>query len=297
MGWHQFGILKVTECAVIVGSLANQSIFLSLFQLAGKSPAGHGGIGLEYQPEHDISQRQPRSPEPVFRLRDTIAEVSKQSDKMLLLVGLSLIIRSPFLSAGHLDRLGVGGSAVRLGLSLDYELYCVDVLARQSPLLEVGAGAKRLFMVKAHEISPISRLRGDFPAQPVLFNLACVRYHQSFCFSLVHFNTPSLSRIINNISQIREFVNTPNNIFLINFLTTYIHYDILSICIKKKGRLSYSVALAVVMYGFPRTLTKNQKYALILNAIVLTGKNPVRVSKRGWSESNLIQAMDVVGYK
>jgi hypothetical protein len=186
---RQFGAFQIAECAVIVCGFANQSAFLSLFQLAGKSPTGHSCIRLEHKPEHDISQRQAGAAKTVFRLLNAVAEVSEQDNKMFLFMGLSLIVGWPFLGAGHFERLGVGGSAVWLGFPLNYKLYCVYMLAWQSPLFKVGAGAKRLVVVETNEVSPVPRLGRDFPAQPVLFNLARVRYHQSFCFSLVHFNS------------------------------------------------------------------------------------------------------------
>jgi hypothetical protein len=64
-------------------------------------------------------------------------------------------------------------------------------------------------------------------------------------------------------------------------LTRYVSYGISLICIKEKERLLYSVVLDAVMSGFPIILTKNHECAPILNAIALTGKNPVRASKRG----------------
>jgi hypothetical protein len=186
----QFGILKVAESAGERRRLGDQPSGFRSPQVGHKASAGHSAIDLISNPKHHVSQRQSRTPKFVFWLGYAVTEVSEQSDKMLLLMGLCLIIRSPLLSAGHLDRLGVGGSAVRLGLSLNYELYRMNVLAGQSSLLKVGAGAKRLVVVEANEVAPIARLGRDFPTQPVLFNLARVRYHQSFCFSLVHFNSP-----------------------------------------------------------------------------------------------------------
>ena len=70
-----------------------------------------------------------------------------------------------------------------------------------------------------------------------------------------------------------------------NHLTTYVPYDILEVCIKKKERLLCSVVPDAGMSGFPVTLTKNHVCAPILSAIALTGKNPVRASKRGLSKA------------
>jgi len=75
-------------------------------------------------------------------------------------------------------------------------------------------------------------------------------------------------------------VNIPNNILLIIYLTTYINYDISTVCIKKKERLSCFGVPDAVMSGFLEILKKNLTSAPILNAIVHTGKNRVRASKR-----------------
>jgi hypothetical protein len=186
----QFGTLQVAEGAGEGRGLGDQPSGFRFPQVGHKASAGHGGIDLSGDAEHDIGQRQPRSPEPVFWLFNAVAEVSEQGDKVFLFVGLGFVVGSPLLGAGYFNRLGVGSSAVWLCLPLDYELNGVDMLARQSSLLKVGAGAERLAVVKAHDISPVARLGGDFPAQFVLLNLACVGYHQPSLFSLVHFNTP-----------------------------------------------------------------------------------------------------------
>jgi hypothetical protein len=65
------------------------------------------------------------------------------------------------------------------------------------------------------------------------------------------------------------------------YLTTYIAYGILTICIKKKERLQCFGVHDAVMSGFPAIPGKNRKCVPIPNATALIGKNPVRVSKRG----------------
>jgi hypothetical protein len=88
-------------------------------------------------------------------------------------------------------------------------------------------------------------------------------------------------------------VNIPNNIFLIRYLTTYITYDIFTVCTKKKERLSCFAVPDAVMSGFLAILKKNLTSAPILNAIVLTGKNHVRASKRRWFEMSQLWEMGV----
>jgi hypothetical protein len=190
---RQFGILKVTEGAGEGRRLDDQPPCLRFPQVGHKSPAGHSGIDLSGDAEHDIRQRQSWSPEPVFWLGYAVAEVSEQGDKMLLLVSLSLIIGRPLLGAGHFDRLCVGGSSIRLGFPLYNELNGVDVFAGQMPCLKVGAGAERLSVVKVYDISPVARLGGHFPAQLVFLYLACVGYYKPSFLSCVHFNHSILS--------------------------------------------------------------------------------------------------------
>lgn len=190
---RQFGVFKVTEGTGEGRRLGDQPIGFRFSQVGHKASAGHCGIDLGGDAEHDIGQWQPRSPEPVFGLLDAIAEVSEQGDKMLLLVGLSLVVGRPLLGAGHFDRLGVDRAAVWPGLPLYYELDGVNMLARQSPLLEVGAGAKRLAVVEVYDISPVARLGRDFPAQFVFLYFARVGYYQPSLYSCVHFSTPQLS--------------------------------------------------------------------------------------------------------
>jgi hypothetical protein len=87
----------------------------------------------------------------------------------------------------------------------------------------------------------------------------------------------------------------PSNILLIRYFTTYMLYDIFLICIKRKGKLQCSVVPDAVMSGFPAIPTKNQGFAPILNATVLTGRNLAKESKRGWSKRLGVMAMSV-GY-
>jgi len=186
----QVGILQIAECTIIVGSFGNQPCISSLFQLSCKSPSGHRCIGLEHQPEHNISQWQPRATKPILWLFNAVTEVSEQGDKMLLLMGLSLIIGRPLLGASHSDRLRIDGAAVWLGLPLDYELNGVDVLAGQMPFFIIGAGAERLAVVEVNNIASVARLGRHFPAQLVLLYLACVGYYQPSFLSCIHLNSP-----------------------------------------------------------------------------------------------------------
>ena len=63
---------------------------------------------------------------------------------MVMFVGLGLIVGSPFLSVGDLDRLGVALCPVCLHLPLNHVFYGVDMLTRQLASLKIGASAERL---------------------------------------------------------------------------------------------------------------------------------------------------------
>ncbi len=187
----EFGILQIAEGAGERRGLSDQSLSFRFPQVGHETPAGHCSVDLASNTEHDISQWQSRATKLVFGLGYAVAEVWEQGNKPLLLVGLCLIVGWPLLGAGHFDRLGVGGVTIGLSLSLDDKLDSVNVLARLVAFLEIGAGAKRLAVVEVYDVASVARLGGDFPAQLVFLNLACVCYHQSSFFSCVHLNTPS----------------------------------------------------------------------------------------------------------
>jgi hypothetical protein len=191
----QFGVFEVAESAGEGRRLDDQPVGFRFPQVGHKASAGHRGVDLGGDAEHDIGQRQSRPPEPVFGLLNAVAEVSEQGDKVLLLMGLGFVIGRPLLRAGHLDRLGVDRAAVWPSLPLNHELNGVDVLAGQPPLLEVGAGAERSSVVEVYDVSPVARLGGDFPAQLVFLYLARVGYYQPSFFPCVHFNPPQLSSL------------------------------------------------------------------------------------------------------
>lgn len=188
----QFGVLQIAEGAGERRGLSDQSLSFRFPQVGHEASAGHSRVDLISNPKHDISQWQPRATKPVFWLGYAVAEVSEQGDKAFLLMGLSLIIGSPLLGAGHFDRLRIDGAAIGLGLPLNYEFNCMNVLAGQVASLKVGAGAERLAVVEVDYIASVAGLGGDFPAQLVFLNLACVGYNQPSFFSCVHLNTPSL---------------------------------------------------------------------------------------------------------
>lgn len=288
--WRQFGILQITECTVIVGCFSDKSVNLRFFQCGGDTPTRHCGVAFKRETENHVSEWEPWPTKPIFRLLNALAQVTQQANKVFLLVSLRLVVSRPFLCAGHLNRLSEGSVTIWFNLSLNNVFYRMDMFARLVSSLKIWASAKWLAVVKAYNITSIARLGGYFPAQLVLRNLASFCYQQSSFLSRIHLNTP-LTIIINNISQVTVFVNTPRNIFLIRYLTTHIYSDILEVCIRLKKMYGYSVAPDADMSGFPAIPKKNQRF--VLNVIALTGKNHVRASKRGYSKVRQFRALGV----
>ena len=75
------------------------------------------------------------------------------------------IVGPPILPVGDPDA-GLHESAVRVFLPLDDVPHRIDVLAGQSPLLEVGAGRER-FIVEGDDVVALARLGRDFVADTV----------------------------------------------------------------------------------------------------------------------------------
>ncbi len=186
----QFGILQIAEGAVIMGSFRNQPVFLSFFQPSGESPPRHGCIGLGHESEYNISQWQAGTPEPIFWLWNAITEVTEQGNKMFLLVRLCLIIGSPVLSISYPHCFGYNFGAIRTVLSLDNELNRINMLALFVSSLKMPTGTEWFSIVHIHDVSSITRLRRDFPAQFVFLNRVRIRYCQPSFLPYFHFVAP-----------------------------------------------------------------------------------------------------------
>jgi hypothetical protein len=187
---RQFGVLQIAEGAGERRGLCDQSLSLRFPQVGHEAPAGHCGVDLAGDTEHDIGQRQSRSPEPVFGLGYAVAEVSEQGDKPLLLVGLCLVVDRPVLGIGHPHCFGHDFRAVGALLPLDDELDGIDMLAFLVCGLKMVAGAKRLAVVHIHDVSPVAGLGRDFPSQPVFLDCVGIRYRQSSFLPNFHFLAP-----------------------------------------------------------------------------------------------------------
>ena len=198
----QIGVLQVAEGAGERRRLGDQSFSFRFPKVGHEAPAGHCRVDLRSNPEYHISQWQPRTTKPVFRLGYAVAEVFEQGDKPLLLMGLGFIVDRPVLGISHPHSFGHDLSAIGALLSLDNELNRIDVLALPVSGLKVPAGAEGRPVVKVHYVSPVAGLGRDFPTQLVLPDRVGVRYHQSSLLPYFHFLTPFLllSCIYNSIS-------------------------------------------------------------------------------------------------
>ena len=102
-----------------------------------------GTVGLEHRcdPEQDVRQWEPRSPESLRRLRIAVTEVSEQFDKALLLGSLGGVVGLLIFLVCDADCPCLYRGAVRI--ALDGEFDGEDVLAPDAPNLEVWTGALR----------------------------------------------------------------------------------------------------------------------------------------------------------
>jgi hypothetical protein len=186
----KFRILQRTKAASKARRLGNQPIGLCFSKVSHEASAGHSAVDLIDSTENDIGQWESRSPEPVFRLWDTIAEVTEQDDELFLLMSLCSIVSSPFLSISYSDRLSLCNRAIGFSLSLDNELHSKDMLAFLMFSLKVSASAERLSVVKVHNIRSVARLGRDLPSQLILLHCVAVRYCQSSFLPYPHRSTP-----------------------------------------------------------------------------------------------------------
>ena len=182
-------VFKVSEYAVVMGGFRDIPFELAILQIASDTPARYSRVHLERCTENNIGERQSRSAECLYWLHDAFAKLVKKLCKPLRLMGLSFVVSRPILGACELDRFRVGHGAVRFSLPLNRVFNGMYMLAVLLPFLEIWTGAKRLAVVKIHNISSIARLGGYFPAELVLLNLAQCRYSESSflsCFHRIH---------------------------------------------------------------------------------------------------------------
>lgn len=188
--WSQFGILQRAEITGTRRRLSDQSLFLCCFKVRHKASSGHSAVNLIDSTENHISQWESRSTEGLLRLRNTIAKVTKQSDKLFLFMCLRQIIFMPFLSVSYLHGFSFNFRTVRTLLFLDDELNRINMLALFMGSLKVLTSAKWFTIVHTNDISPVTRLGGDLPSQLVPLDCIRFRYCQSSFFPKFHFTSP-----------------------------------------------------------------------------------------------------------
>jgi hypothetical protein len=260
--WCQFGILQRTEATGERRRFRDQSTNLCFSKVSHKASARHSAVDLVNSTENDIRQWESRSTKLVFRLRDSVAEVSEQDNELFLLMSLSFVVSSPFLGVGDSNRLSLCNRTIGLGLSLDNELNCIDVLALFVLRLEVCASAERLSVVKAHDIRSIARLRRHLPTQLVLLHCIAVRYRQPSLLPNPHRSAP----------------------FVIHLLCSY--YTI------QRMPLSSIFRLIFVTFSSQYLLTKayNVWYDIYMNKIQ---SRIAELEAKGWSLPRIAERLDV----
>lgn len=194
--WSQFGGFQITGIAGERRGFGDQFLCLRFSQAGHEAPTGHGAISPVGNTENHVSQWESWPTEPVFRLRDAIAEVTEQFNKAFFLVHLSIVVSRPFLSARYLYGLRQSSRAIWLSLFLNKVLHRMNVLARLLASLKVGTGTKWMVMVKIDHIASIARLRRDFPAYGSFNYLAGLGYLQSSFFSRIHLSSPFINHLI-----------------------------------------------------------------------------------------------------
>jgi len=188
----EFRVLQIPSIAGKGWGLSHQFLCLCFSQAGHEPSAGHSAVGFVSDPEDYVSEWESRSTKSVLRLGNAIAQVTEEFDKPFFFVHLGIVIRGPFLGAGYFHGVSHGLSPIWLGLFLNRELNRMYMLAWLASRLEVGASAKWVAVVEAHNVSPVSRLRGNFPSYGSLCYLAVLCYLQSSFFSRVHLFSPFL---------------------------------------------------------------------------------------------------------
>src|SRR5208282_11401 len=75
----QFGILKIIENRIVVGSLGDEAVCLRFAKIGHKAPSRNRGVDLECRAEYCVGQWQARPSHPPYLwFRDSSAQIGKQ---------------------------------------------------------------------------------------------------------------------------------------------------------------------------------------------------------------------------
>jgi hypothetical protein len=191
----QAGILKVAGDGIVMRGFRQIALAVRVFQIASEAPTGDRAVNLESAGEDHIANGQAPTPHGLRRTFDTFAQLRKQGEKAILLVGLRFIVGRPFLLIGFLNRncFGVGLSLTIIGVfTLDGVLDSEDVFAGSLAGLKVRAGALLGFAV--NYILALASLRRNEPQIAFAGEPGFSGYFKPFLFSRFHCVSPILEK-------------------------------------------------------------------------------------------------------
>src|ERR1019366_6094635 len=188
-------VFKVIENRVVMRSGSDEALALRVPQIAHKATTAHRRIDLEHYAEDGIRQGQLRASRPaIFRGCDSMAEIEKQAQELILFVRLRGVVSGPRLRVGRsLLRESYSfrhrSASVSVMLAPHYIDRGVDVFAVLAAGLVVGAGALWIgFCQMPDRIDTLPALRRHNPAIAELLNPLCGRQYDSALLSQVFHN-------------------------------------------------------------------------------------------------------------
>jgi hypothetical protein len=98
----QSRILKVAGNRVVVRRFRQMAFVLSISQVRHKATTRNAGVNLKRAGENDVTKRQPGSAHFLFWFFYTLAQLSKQLDKLFLFARLRFVVAGPGLTVGFL---------------------------------------------------------------------------------------------------------------------------------------------------------------------------------------------------
>lgn len=280
-------VLKVVENRVVVRNTGDETLCVSLPQIAHESPRRHGGIDLECCGENNIRERQGASATALIGgLWDSRAEVVQEFLEFILLIGLSRIVGRPILRicfshGSHADGFRHSSASVRVFFALQNVSDREDVLAILVTEFKIRARAGRLLPGNLDQIFTGAALRWYEPSVIVpLNNCFGCRQHQTSLLPCVH-NQPlsdwyiTIRYICCQVKYLTEFLNG-----ISSEVWQGSHYKVFSVS-------------GVNIFGFPgKTVPKNPRYVRVVNR--RTGIRLASRTAKRQSEGKLVRCCNQV---
>ena len=168
----QHFVFEVARNRIVVSGLRKIALALSVPQVRHKAPSRHGRVDLERAREDHVLKRQSGATHFLRWTTDTLAQLGKQSLKLILFVSLRFVVRGPFLLVGFSDGRGFGEGlcfAIIGEFPPGNNLNRVNVVAARLSGFKIGTGALRAGRVGYDRISASGmacalRLRWHEPA-------------------------------------------------------------------------------------------------------------------------------------